>query len=55
MGALPFCKMCIRDRNQLEQGGFACAGVTQQKDELAFIHMEVDILQRKAALSLIHI
>ena len=36
-------------QDQLEQGGFACAGVTQQKDELAFIHMEVDILQRKAA------
>ena len=36
-------------QNQLEQGGFARAGVAQQKHELAFIHMEVDILQCQAA------
>ena len=33
--------------DQLQQGGFARAGVTQQKDELAVVDMEVDILQRQ--------
>ena len=32
--------------DELEQGGFACAGVAQQEDELAVVHMEVDVLQR---------
>ncbi len=35
--------------NQLEQGGFARAGMAQQEHELAVVHMEVHILQRQLA------
>ena len=35
--------------NELEQGGFARAGVAQQEHELAVVHMEVNILQRQLA------
>ena len=32
-------------QQQLEQGGFACAGMAQQEHELTVVHMEVDIVQ----------
>ena len=32
-------------QQQLEQGGFACAGMAQQEHELAVVHMEIDIVQ----------
>ena len=40
-------------QDQLEQGGFARARVTQQKNKLAVIHMEVDILQGRLCVVLV--
>ena len=40
-------------QDQLEQGGFARARVTQQKNKLAVIHMEVDILQGRLCIVLV--
>ena len=43
------CGGGLLPQDELEQGGFACAGVAQQEDELAVVHMEIDILQRELA------
>ena len=40
-------------QQQLEQGGFACAGMAQQEHELAVVHMEVDIVQCQRSASFI--
>ena len=34
-------------QDELQQGGFARAGMAQQKHELAFVHVEVDVFQRQ--------
>jgi len=41
----------MQPRDQVEQGGFAAAGVSDQRDEFAARNLEVDILERdKSAL-----
>ena len=40
-------------QDQLEQGGFACTGVTYQENELARVHMQADILQRETSAPLV--
>ena len=43
----------LKTRKKKQQGGFARARVTQQKNKLAVIHMEVDILQGRLCVVLV--